>query len=82
MAITSRRTGLIRNPITPTANSLRTGLIWLLDSGEETKESHRGVGSYNATQGDALNGAGNRSASRELMRAKNTRAELIPPPPL
>ena len=74
MAITSRRTGLKSG--FAKSESPRTGLIWLLNDGTSTKESHIGISTANAYQGRALNSIGNRASERELVQAKNTRRAL------
>ena len=74
MAITSRRTGLktgFAKPQTP-----RTELIWWMNDGSTSKESHRGISTANSYQGHALNDVGNRASERELVQAKNTRRAL------
>lgn len=48
----------------------------MVDGGSGVAESHRGIGTYNANLGDALNHIGNRGAERELKKAYNTRRVL------
>lgn len=76
MAITSRRTGLIKNPITPAPP--RTGLIWMMDAGTGVVESNTGGELAFETLGDSLGAAGNRVAERKLPRARNTRQTIAP----
>ena len=74
MAITSRRTGLKSGFVK--SKTPRSEMIWLLNDGTSTKESHIGVSTANAYMGAALNDIGNRAAERELVQTKNTRRAL------